>query len=161
MDKEASVRRRNTKKGIANTREQQIAKLVYTIVTWLRRPVEEISGSSEVSGFQSGKRSFVTDRDEFTREERNNINGMSCQSRSQELTTNMYGGREIDLVAILILGFFFNDNAMSYRFSEIISCQPCPDFLKYKISFRSMEPGKAYRVFQGTKRSFYPPSAVV
>ena len=146
MDKEASVRRRNTKKGIANTREQQIAKLVYTIVTWLRRPVEEISGSSEVSGFQSGKRSFVTNRDEFTRE---------------ELTTNMYGGREIDLVAILILGFFFNDNAMSYRFSEIISCQPCPDFLKYKISFRSMEPGKAYRVFQGTKRSFYPPSAVV
>ena len=75
----------------------------------------------------------------------------------EELSANVYGGREIDLVGIFS-AFLVNDYGLGNQFIEVVHGKAGKDFLVNELHLFCVEMLETDGVFQFTERSFNPPA---
>lgn len=75
----------------------------------------------------------------------------------EELSANMYGGREIDLVGIFSI-FLLNDYGLGNQFIEVVHGKSGKDFLVNELHLFCVKMLEPDGVFQFTERGFNPPA---
>ena len=75
----------------------------------------------------------------------------------EELSANMYGGREIDFVSIFSV-FLLNDYGLGNQFIEVVHGKSGKDFLVNELHLFCVKMLEPDGVFQFTERCFNPPA---
>ena len=75
----------------------------------------------------------------------------------EELSANMYGSREIDLIGIFSV-FLLNDYGLGNQFIEVVHGKAGKDFLVDELHLFCVEMLEPHGVFQFTERGFNPPT---
>ena len=75
----------------------------------------------------------------------------------EELSANMYGGREIDFIGIFSV-FLLNDYGLGNQFIEVVHSKAGKDFLVNELHLFCVEMLEPNGIFQLSKRGFNPPT---
>ena len=99
-----------------------------------------------MSGLESGKRSFIPNRNQFPKKKRDHPNRRTCQGRTKELAAYQYSRRKINLIRVFVFRFLLNRNTVDYSLGKIVVNKPCPYFLMNKSGFERMKLCQADRI---------------
>ncbi len=79
------------------------------------------------------------------------------ESEQEELSANMYSGREVDLVGIFSV-FLLNDYGLGNQFIEVVHGKAGKDFLVNELHLFCVKMLETDGIFQFTERCFNPPA---